>query len=73
MKAIGGITGPYKIVYDQWNKNRQKSVSLSGHISDGLSVVLVRAEPHKGDVAESVERSGIMPMPGSKWHGKSGH
>ena len=73
MKAIGGISGPCKIVYDQWYKNRQKSVSFSGHISDGLSAVLVRAEPHKGYVTESVELSGIMPKPGSEGHGKSGH
>ena len=50
MKAIGGISGPCKIVYYQWYKNRQKSVSFSGHISDGLSVVSARAEPHKGYV-----------------------
>ena len=60
------------IAYDQWYKNRQKSVSFSGHISDGLSVVSVRAEPHKGHVTESVELSSIMPKPGSEGHGKSG-
>ena len=54
MKAIGGISGPCKIVYDQWYKNRQMSVSFSGHISDGLSVVSVRANPHKGYVTERV-------------------
>ena len=48
VKAIGGISCPCKIVYDQWYKNRQKSLSFSGHISYGLSVVLVRAKPHKG-------------------------
>ena len=37
--------------------NRQKSVSFSGHISDGLSVVSVRAEPHKGYVTERVRSS----------------
>ena len=73
MRAIGGISSPCEIVYDQWYKNRQKSVSFSGHISDGLSVVSVRAEPHKGYVTESVELSGIMPKPGSEGHGKSGH
>ena len=41
MKAIGGISDPCKILYDPWYKNRQKSVSFIGHISDGLSVVLV--------------------------------
>ena len=56
-EAIGGIGGPCKIVYDQWYKNRQKSVSFSGHISDGLSVVLVRAEPHKRYVTERVRSS----------------
>ena len=40
MKAIGGICGPCKIVYDQWYKNRQKAVSLIGYIS----VVSVRAD-----------------------------
>ena len=58
MKAIGGISGPCKkIVYDQWYKNRQKSASFSGHISDGLSVVSVSAEPHKGYVTERVQSS----------------
>ena len=55
MKGIGGISGPCKIVYDQWYKNRQKSLSFSGHTSDGLSGVLVRAEPHKGYVTERVQ------------------
>ena len=41
VKAIGGRGGPCKIVYDGWYKKRQNSVGLSGHISDGLSVVLV--------------------------------
>ena len=54
--TTGGISGPCKIVYDQWYKNRQKSVSFSGHISDGLSVVSVR-EPHKGYVTERVQSS----------------
>ena len=54
MKAIGGISSPCKIVLDQWYKNRQKSVSFSGQISDGLSVVSVRVEPHKGYVTERV-------------------
>ena len=57
MKAIEGISGPCKIVYDQWYKNRQKAVSFSGHISDGLSVVSVRAESHKGYVTERVRSS----------------
>ena len=58
MKGIGGISGPCKIVYDQWYKNRQKSsVSFSGHISDGLFVASVRAETHKGYVAERVRSS----------------
>ena len=57
MKAVGGINGPCKIVYDRWYKNRQKSVSFSGHISDGLSVVSVRAEPHKGYATERVRSS----------------
>ena len=55
MKAIGGINGPCKIVYDQWYKNRQKSVSFSGHISYGLSVVSVKVEPHRGYVTERVQ------------------
>ena len=75
MKAIGGISGLCKIVYDQWYKNRQKSVSFSGHISDGLSVVSIRAEPHKGyrrgmenlvtKVTGSAERypGGTLPLP----------
>ena len=54
MKAIGGISGPCKIMYDPWYKNRQNSVSFSGHISDGLSVVSVRAELHEGYVTEGV-------------------
>ena len=57
VKAIGGIRSPCKIVYDQWYKDRQKSVSFSGHISDGLSVVSVRAEPHKRYVTERVRSS----------------
>ena len=48
VKAIGGISGPCKIVNDQWYKNRQNSISFTGHISDRLSMVLVKAEPHKG-------------------------
>ena len=54
MKAIGGICSPGNAVYDCWLENRQKSLSLGGHISDRLSLVLVRAEPHKGDVTEKV-------------------
>ena len=50
VKGIGGISGPCKIVYDQWYKNRQNSVSLSGHILGGLSVASVKAEPHKKDM-----------------------
>ena len=57
VKAIGGISGPCKIVHDQWYKNRQKYVSFSGHISDGLSMVSVRAEPQKGCVTERVRSS----------------
>ena len=57
VKAIGGISGPCKIVYDRWYKNRQKSVSFSGNVSDGLSVKLLRAEPHKGYVTERVRSS----------------
>ena len=57
VKAIGGINGPCKIVCDRCYKNRQKSVSFSGHISDGLSAVLVRAKPHKGYVTERVRSS----------------
>ena len=53
-KPLGGINGPCKIVYDWWYKNRQKSVSFSGRISDWLSVVLVRAKPHKRYVTERV-------------------
>ena len=69
MKAIRGISGPCKIVYDQWYKNRQESVNFCGYISDGLSMVSAKAESHK----ISVKLSGIMPKPGSKGHGKSGH
>ena len=58
---------------DRWYKNRQKSVGFSGHFSVGLSMVLVKAEPHKGYVTENAELSGIMPNPGSMGHGKSGH
>ena len=54
MKAIRGLNGPCKIVYDRWYKNRQKSVSFSGHISDGLCMVSVKAESFKGNVAERV-------------------
>ena len=50
VKAIGGTSGPCKIVHDPWYKTRQKSVSYSGHISDGLSMVLVRAEHHTKDM-----------------------
>ena len=38
-------------------QNRKKSVSLVGHISDRLSMVSVRAEPHKGYVAQKVQSS----------------
>ena len=57
VKVIGGISSPCKIVYDQWHKNKQKSVSYSGHISDGLSEVSVRAVPHKGYESEKVQSS----------------
>ena len=57
VKPIGGISGPCKIVYDQWYKHRQKSVSFKGHISDGCFMVLVRAEPHKVNVTERVRGS----------------
>ena len=50
----------------------KKFVSFRGHISGKLSMVLVRAEPHQGYVTESVELSSIVPMPGSKGHGKYG-
>ena len=59
MKAIGGISGPCKILYDQWYKNGQKSVSFSGHISDRFFVVLVRAKPHKEYVTERVQSSAV--------------
>ena len=42
---------------NKWPKNRQKSESFSGDISDILSMVLVRAEPHKGYVTERVRDS----------------
>ena len=54
VKVIRGINGPCKIVYDRWYKNGQKSVSFSGHISNRLSVVLVRAKPHKGYATEKL-------------------
>ena len=57
MRAIGGISGPCKIVYDQWYKNRQKSVIFSWRISDRLPEVFVRAESHKGYVTERVQSS----------------
>ena len=53
----GGICDPCKIVYDRWYKNRKNSISFTGHISDRLSVVLVRAEPHKGCITERVQSS----------------
>ena len=56
MNAIGGRSAPSEIVYDMI-QNRQKSVSFTVHISDGLSVVLVRAKSHKGYVTKSVRRS----------------
>ena len=40
MKAIGGINGPCKIVYDGWYTNRQKSVSFSGLITEKLSGIV---------------------------------
>ena len=48
--------------------------SLSGHISDRLSVVLVRAEPHIGYVTERVPSSAAQCQ--KAWLqglGKSGH
>ena len=47
-------------------KTVQNSVNFSEHISDGLFVVLVRAEPHKGYVTERVrssvaERTSLAP------------
>ena len=58
----------WKIVYDQWYKNRQKTLSFIGHISDSLSVVLVRGEPHKGYVRNwvSAEPIGKLPKLGSR-------
>ena len=56
-ESHGGISDSCMIVYDQWYKNRHKSVSFSGHISDGLSMVSVGAEPHKGYVTERVRSS----------------
>ena len=61
VKAIEGISSPCKIKYDRWHKNRQKSLSFSGHNSERISVVLVRGKPHKGYVTESVELSGTVP------------
>ena len=55
VKAIGGISRACKIVY----KNRQKAVSFSGHISDRISVVSVRAEPHKARYATESVRSSV--------------
>ena len=47
LKPLGGNKrGPCEIVYDWRYKNWQKSVSFSGHIWNGLSMVLVRAEWH---------------------------
>ena len=48
-----GISGPCKIVV----QNKQNYVSFSGQISDGLSMVLVRAESHKGYGTERVRSS----------------
>ena len=70
-ESYWGISGPCKIVYDWWYRNRQKSVSFSGHISDRLSVVLVRAGPHKG-----VTECGAQWISAKAWlqgHGKYGH
>ena len=62
VKAIRGISGPCKIVLDQWYKTEKKFVSFSRHISDRISVVLVRAKPHKGYVTERVQSiSNIVP------------
>ena len=53
-----GINGPCKIVCKiDGTKTGKKSGSFSGRISDGLSVVLVRAEPHKGCITERVQSS----------------
>ena len=41
VKAFGGICGHFKIVYDRWYKNRQKSANLVGYISDKIFVVSV--------------------------------
>ena len=57
MKSIGGIHGLCKIVYDRWYKKRQNTVSFSGYISNRLSVVMVRAEPHNGYVTERMQAS----------------
>ena len=67
VKAMRGISGPCKIVYNQWYKNRQKSVSFSGHISGRLSVVLVRAKPHKGYVTERVRSSAAISLAPGAW------
>ena len=42
------------------------SVNLVGHFSNGLSMLSVRAEPHKGYIPESAELSGIVPRLGFK-------
>ena len=71
-KPLGEYAAPCKIVYNQWNKSRQKYVSFSGHISDRLSVVSVRAEQHKGSAPERVRSSaaycrGLVPGAWKIW------
>ena len=73
VKAIWGICGTCKIVYDGWYKSRQRSVNSAGHISDRLSVVSVRAEPKNGYVTERVRNSSAQCQ--KAWlqgYGKSG-
>ena len=67
MKTIARIIGPSKI-------DGTKTVSFSGHISERLSKMLVRAEPHKDNVV--LRECGAKGHSDKAWlqgHGKSGH
>ena len=55
--AMGEKVALVRLCMIDGTKTGKKSVSFSGHISDGLSVVSVRAEPHKGYVTERVRSS----------------
>ena len=50
---VGECVAPVRLCMIEGTRERQKFISLVGHILDGLSVVSVRAEPHNRYVTET--------------------